>query len=74
MDSKGFRDPGNRSVRAVAFGQRGRRIAQTRGTDVLQRWPVSRLVKGSRASDNDATLTDELRLWSVSDMCSECLV
>ena len=35
-------------------------LMKSAGEDVLQKWPVSKRVNSSRASDDDATLIDEI--------------
>jgi putative SOS response-associated peptidase YedK len=41
-------------------GQAGTKLLKPAANDVLQKWPVSRRVNSSRASDDDATLIDPL--------------
>jgi putative SOS response-associated peptidase YedK len=41
-------------------GGAGAELLKPTGSDVLQRWPVSKRVNSSRASDGDATLIDPL--------------
>jgi putative SOS response-associated peptidase YedK len=42
-------------------GGAGAELLKPTGSDVLQRWPVSKRVNSSRASDDDLTLIDPLR-------------
>jgi putative SOS response-associated peptidase YedK len=41
-------------------GRTGVELLKPAANDVLQRWPVSKRVNSSRASDDDATLIDPL--------------
>jgi putative SOS response-associated peptidase YedK len=41
-------------------GSAGVELLKPAANDVLQRWPVSKRVNSSRASDDDATLIDPL--------------
>jgi hypothetical protein len=42
------------------IGRAGVELLKPAANDVLQRWPVSKTVNSSRASDDDATLIDRL--------------
>jgi putative SOS response-associated peptidase YedK len=41
-------------------GGAGSELLKPAANDVLQKWPVSRRVNGSRTSDEDATLIDRI--------------
>jgi putative SOS response-associated peptidase YedK len=55
-------------------GRAGMEVLKTAANDVLQKWPVSKRVNSSRASDDDATLADRIEIMVVSDGYPERLI
>jgi hypothetical protein len=46
-------------------GEAGTELLKPAANDVLERWPVSKRVNSSRASDDDAELTDKIELPTI---------
>jgi len=55
-------------------GRAGMEVLKPTANDVVQKWPVSKRVNSSRASDDDATLADRIEIMVVSDGYPERLI
>jgi putative SOS response-associated peptidase YedK len=57
---------GDQSFDAWLTGEAGSELLRPTANEVLQKWPVSKRVNSSRASDDDATLIEKIELAVVS--------